>query len=125
MEPIQIVQHEAGAEASRVPVAEIFVNANGIFGKSLSAVVKLPVMVQIVHAHFAASAYNFLAKFGRYPVCPLRNKIKSGTKAEALLQIQQRTTFIQSRLTFHVVHNDESELLPSGPACPTLWLPGG
>ena len=47
-----VVQHEAGAKPAAPPLLEIAVDAAGVFGKFRAPPVKLPVVAQIMHAHF-------------------------------------------------------------------------
>ncbi|SPE59343.1 hypothetical protein SBV1_3130016 [Verrucomicrobia bacterium] len=118
MQPVQVVQHEPGAEAGRSPILEVAVDAGGFFAEAVAALVELAVVAQVVDADFEAVARELGAQFRRNDVLAFRNEVEGGAEAEAFFQLHELAASGEAHGAFDVVRDDEREAFAAGPARP-------
>jgi hypothetical protein len=76
-------------------------------------------MMQAMDADFEAAVRQTLAQCGGNGVIP-RNKIEGGAETEALFELRQLITFIQTFGRFHIMGQDKGEFLSIRPASPSF-----
>ena len=120
VQPVRVMQHEAGSEPNGAPIGEMPVDPRRIARELLRAKKKLAIVVKVVDTHLETIGNQFPAEFPANPIFALGNKVKARTESEFHLEFHQLPAFIQACLAFHVVSKDQGELLTVGPARPTF-----
>ncbi len=54
MQPVEFVEHEAGAESGCTPFLQVAVDVPGVFGKFRLRAIKPAIMVKVMNSHFKA-----------------------------------------------------------------------
>lgn len=76
MQPVQLAEHEARAEADRTPLAEIAVDAFRLAAETFSRLIQVPVVVEVVHAHLKSVFTQPSAELHRIAIGPLGDEVE-------------------------------------------------
>src|SRR5205807_8519743 len=87
VQPVEIVQHEAGAKAGGVPIMQIPIDLLR-FGGEVAAGMKEPsIVLYIVHSHFETLFDKLGPQFYWFGIAPFWNKNIARSKADCRFQL--------------------------------------
>src|SRR5688572_7748594 len=119
MNPVQVMVHETGSKTTSAPIIQIAVDTFSVCPKSFLGAIKLPIMLQIVHANLEAVIAELLAQFLRNAVFPFGNEIEARAKSPFRFESSEPVTSLHTFPALDIMRQNKRELFsgrPSGPA---------
>jgi len=96
MQPLEIVEHEAGTKANRAPLVKVMVDVSGLASEFPARGEKVAVVMQIVNADFESGIAQMPAQFGRHAVITFGNEIERRSESTASVHFRELTAAIES-----------------------------
>jgi hypothetical protein len=119
VKPPQAVLHERRTEADCVPILEIGANLQRLFGELLLRAVELPVVPQSMNTDLETFPVHEIQQRTLDLVRTLGDEIEGRVESVLLCEFNQPGNAAQALRAFHVMGQDQRELLAVGPAGPT------
>jgi hypothetical protein len=82
VEPIELTEHEPGAEPDDVPVVEVTVDVLGVITEGIAGSEQFAVVMEVMDADFEPVVGEPGAKVGGHGVAAFRNEIEGGSEPE-------------------------------------------
>jgi hypothetical protein len=118
MQPLEVMQHERGAESGCIPFVDVAVNPARAFGEMFSRTIEFGIVVQILDADFKSAFRQPCAEIGRNDVPAFWNEIERRAKAVFHFELGELFHPIHTRCAFDIVRQDQAELFIFRPAGP-------
>jgi len=103
MLPVEIVEHEAGAEADGTPGFEVVIDPFGVFQEGLVGAEEFAIVMQVVDPDFEAAFFELLQKDGIDLVIAFRDEIEGRAEPEAGLKVGELLGLVVAALAFDIM----------------------
>ncbi len=86
MKPVEVVKHESGPEANRIPMLQVMIDVSSFFGEIVRALEKFAIVVKVMNPNFKAVAGELVAQQPGGRVTTLRYKAEAGAETKGALE---------------------------------------